>query len=461
MSEHEVEGRRSIFWFALLALLLVSFANQFALLFTFSEEGFGMRFAFRPLPLGYGVRGKYIALCDLLIMFVFIIWLSSILASGRRRHVELRSLPHCLLSLLVIGLASAINSVWVWRALLDGLSQFGLSPKAFLFAEHFREAVTEFFQWTLYLLILPLVFLSLFKKLNGSLRAISLDLLLALVLLNELFAIYDYVVRQDPSAVAGLFGSRNIYTGFLALTLPLILSHALFGHSKLRVALALVAVAVGLFTSLSGWVWLALSVGICVTLFLHSRLSFALCIAYILLFLAFSCIFKTRFYTEAIPHIVNLYDDEGDVRKEYIEWQAALNCMSQDAPPPRSNFLFGVGIGGYQLNINDYYGSFPNKEKMPLDSNSLYLVIGTTLGFVGLATLISIMLHNGALALELYKDAGDDFSRAFGCGMLGCIVAFAVSSVFTNLLVRGTGPLLVALISMLHAIYWDSKRQGK
>jgi len=114
------------------------------------------------------------------------------------------------------------------------------------------------------------------------------------------------------------------------------------------------------------------------------------------------------------------------------------------------------------LNINDYYGSFPNKEKMPLDSNSLYLVIGTTLGFVGLATLIFIMLHNGALALELYKDADDDFSRAFGCGMLGMHCGFRCIKRFLRIcLCVGLVPLLVALISMLHAIYWDSKRQGK
>ncbi|MFA4015170.1 MAG: hypothetical protein RUDDFDWM_000243 [Candidatus Fervidibacterota bacterium] len=461
MGEHEAEDKRSIFWFSLLALLLVSFANQFALLLTISEEGLGTRFAFRPLPLGYGVRGKYIAICDLLIAFVFIVWLVSMLASGKRRKVEVRGLPYCLLSLLVIGFASAINSVWVWRALLDGLSQFGLSPKAFLFAEHFREAATEFVQWTLYLFILPVVFSSLFKRLNEGLRTLLFDLLFALVLLNELFAVYDYAVRQDPSSVAGLFGSRNIYTGFLALTLPLILSHALFGHSKLKVALALFAVAIGLFTSLSGWVWLALAIGICVTLFLHSRLSFAVCVACLFLFLAFSYIFKTRFYADAIPHLLNLYDEEGDVRKEYIEWQAALNCMSQDTPPPRSNFLLGVGIGGYQLNINAYYGSFPNKEKMPLDSNSLYLVIGTTLGFIGLAVLIFLILHNGALAFELYRYASSDFSKAFGCGMLGCITAFAVSSVFTNLLVRGTGPLVVALISMLHAVYQEIKQQSE
>lgn len=462
-AEHGIWRRWLKFERIILALILISFANQFALLFTLTEEGMGLKFAFRPIPLGYGVRGKYIAICDMLIAVLFVFWLIASIISGQLKQTKWRNYPLCLLLLFGVGAASAFNSHSVWGALFDKLSQFGLSPKgiikAMLLAEPFREAATELVQWALYLFVLPLLAMALLQRTDDDDKKSLLDLMLILTLIVEAFALYDYVVHEDPSHVSGLFGSRNIYSGYLALMLPLLLARAIHGGT-IRLSLCMLAIVIGMFTSLSGWCWLALVGGLfAVALFYLRRgvWTWAICIT---AFLCISYALQTRFYREALPHLLDPYDDEWDVRKEYIEWQAALNSISQDAPPPRSNFLLGVGIGGYQINIDAYYGSLPNKEKMPLDSNSLYLVIGTTLGFIGIATLMFILLHNGALAFELRRRSEDVFAKAFAVGMIGAIVSLAISSIFTNLFVRGTGPLIVLLITLLHVMREGIRTNG-
>lgn len=447
----------------ILVLMLLSFANQFALLLTFTEEGMGLQFAFRTMPLGYGVRGKYIAICDMLIAVLFVIWFVKAALSGELRRLKVRNYPLCLLALLVVAAFSILNSYGVWGELFDKLTQYGLSAKgiikAMLFAEPFREAATELIQWMLYLAALPLIAMALIQHADDDDRASLIDVILVLTLINEAIGVYDYMVRSDPSQVAGLFGSRNIYSGYLAITLPLLLSHSLHNRNALRMTLCAVAVLLGMFTSLSGWCWLGLVFGLGIVAWLHSRKALWTWAIGVTAFLCISFAFQTRFYHEALPHVFDPYDEELDVRKEYIEWQAALNGMSQDAPPPRSNFLFGFGAGGYQININAYYGSLPNKEKMPFDSNSLYLVVGMTLGFIGMTTLVFVLIHNGALSLELYRRSSEALEKAFGAGMAGSIVAIAVSSIFTNLLVRGTGPLIILLITLLHAMHSHIRSQ--
>ncbi len=439
----------------ILALILVSFANQFALLFTLTEEGMGIQFAARTMPLGYGVRGKYIAICDMLIAALFTIWLIRAALYGQLKQLKWRNYPLCLLALLAVAVLSTLNSHSVWGELFDKLTQYGLSAKglikAMLFAEPFREAATELIQWTLYLAAFPLLAVALIQHADDDEKAFLLDVVLLLTLINEAVAVYDYIVRSDPTQVAGLFGSRNIYSGYLALTLPLLLSHSLHSRSNLRMALCAIAVLLGMFTSLSGWCWLGLTLGLGMVAWLHSRRAAWVWAIGVTAFLCVTFAFQMRFYKEALPHVFDPYDDELDVRKEYIEWQAALNGMSQDAPPPRSNFPLGFGAGGYQININAYYGSLPNKEKMPFDSNSLYLVVGMTLGFIGMATLLFMLIHNGALAIELHRRSGSAFGKTLGAGMVGTVVAFAISSIFTNLLVRGTGPLIIFFITLLHA----------
>ena len=144
-------------------------------------------------------------------------------------------------------------------------------------------------------------------------------------------------------------------------------------------------------------------------------------------------------------------DAPPDLKKQYIEWYAALG-WSQPRRVPGSetgerskNFGTGVGPGNYQLNIGPYYSSLPNEEKMPPDSNNLYLVQTVALGALGLGALLWVALHFASVAIQARKKFPSDW---LGAGVLASLAAAAFVNLFHALLVRGTGLTLAFLFSL-------------
>lgn len=126
------------------------------------------------------------------------------------------------------------------------------------------------------------------------------------------------------------------------------------------------------------------------------------------------------------------------VRKQYIEWYAAMGWSL----PRQKAFATGVGPGNYQLNIGPLYSSLPNEEKMPPDSNNLFLVQAVSLGFLGLGALLWIFGHFGRQAwLAMRRDW-------LGAGVLGSLCAFLLVNLFHALIVRGTGIVLAFVLSL-------------
>jgi hypothetical protein len=93
------------------------------------------------------------------------------------------------------------------------------------------------------------------------------------------------------------------------------------------------------------------------------------------------------------------------VKKQYVEWYAALGWSL----PQVKAFATGVGPGNYQGNIGTYYVSLPNEEKMPPDSNNLYLVQSVALGFLGLGTLLWVIFHFARVAWQARAAYPDDW----------------------------------------------------
>ena len=136
------------------------------------------------------------------------------------------------------------------------------------------------------------------------------------------------------------------------------------------------------------------------------------------------------------------------VKKRWLEWQPVLTMLGE-------NLLLGVGVGNYQLNVGEssYYGSLPNAKKSEPDTNSLYLVIASSMGLIGLVALVAFMGYFVGASRKLWRTAGDHWALGLAAGMAGSAWAIAIANIFGSLFVRGNSliwALLFAMIAFAH-----------
>lgn len=343
---------------------------------------------------GAEARKTHVAIGDVVVSLACLAWAARTTAKREWKKVLLPPLP----CWLFVGVAvlSALHCRAVGEAVLD-------SPHPLKLLKHqpVREALTEIVEYTLYLLVTYTLFANLLCD-SHRLKVGVYGFCAATTAVIALGVFQWFATEPRASAsVTATFGSRNIYNGFLCMALPLMF--ALARHSSYNTRRWLAgAGAVGIVTLLAGLVPLTV-----------------------------------------------LHDEEGDIKKQYIEWQAVLNMMEDTR---ENNFLLGVGTGNYQLNVGRYYGFLPNKEKMPRDSNNLYLVIGGSMGLFGLAAWIWILAHHLKLANALRRQTTDAWQRSLATGLCGSLWALAFINLFHALLVRGTGLVMVLLLAMLTAM---------
>ena len=130
------------------------------------------------------------------------------------------------------------------------------------------------------------------------------------------------------------------------------------------------------------------------------------------------------------------------VKKQYIEWYVAAR---RTVDRRMHSFATGIGAGNYQFSIGSYYARLPNEEKMPPDSNNLYLVVADSLGILGLAALFWILGYFFKRAYEALRLNPNDW---LGAGVMGFLIAFLFVNNFHALIVRGTGTVLAFALSL-------------
>ena len=391
-----------VYWATLtLGILAVALPNQFAL-FVLFQPHVDFRFALRPLSLGYGEQGIYIALGDVLLLLTFTGWLMWTMRCRLWKDVSLP--PLSLFALWGVAALSVLNASGIWKSLLESIADNGFSMGSLINATSFRGAVTEMIQWTLYFILAPTLFINLLRM-HGH-TGWLLRLILLVTLVSGFVAVYDSFVRDDGMQVRGLWGSLPIYIGVLVILLPIAAARLQRGTRAKRRWLPEAVLLLGIVTIVLG-------------------------------------------IAKAGPNeFFSTYDEEGDVKKEFIEWGAGINLLTSMVP--RTNLPLGVGMGNYQHNIGSYYGSLPNKGTVRNDVNSLFWVLAGSTGFIGLTMFIFILLQFGEKARRVSRAQGGRATRALAVGMQVALVGIAVISPFTNLLVRGSAPLLILLFCMLH-----------
>ena len=345
-------------------------------------------------------------------------------------------------------------------------------------AKEAKESIGEIIQFSMFFLIAPLVFVNLIHDWREgvfiSRRRLALHAFSGALLLTTFIAFFELLSGREPKGPNALFDSPNAYAAFLALTMPFAAAHILSIWNKpLPPFIATLAtIALAALTLISPWATLAIVIGILVAGALLKQPSRAL-IVIGLLFAAtlgswvisgslhqarsdFLTVYSTYKHELKPGEAAKPADAPPDLKKQYIEWYAALgwsqprSVSSSETGERSKNFATGVGPGNYQLNIGPYYTSLPNEEKMPPDSNNLYLVQAVALGALGLGTLLWAALHFAGVALAARKKFPHDW---LGAGVLASLVAAAFVNLFHALLVRGTG-LTLAFLFSLAVIAW-------
>ena len=364
-----------------------------------------------------------------------------------------------LLLAAAFGLALFTPGFFRRRPPAENVAFVVLAALSALFSENLRDGLKEWMQIALYFLVGERVAATaleirgekwarracgVFLAAGGAVAALALA-----QCLSPDSDVFPLCLRPGL-AVRGAFGNNNVLCGFYALLLPFAFSLLLERGRPwwLRAALGLLVVA-GLLTIFSGAALAVIAAVMSATAFRRGRLWGAVTALVLLgaFFLVAPELPRDNF-AAAVQSAELYHSDSGSVRyaedgvltweageptRRYPEWQAALT-MSFERP------LVGVGPGAYQRRIGPFYGVVPRATgPNEPDTQNLYLVIASTMGYPALFTFLAILY--AAWNAGRAPDSGA-LGRAASAGL----AAFAFTAVWHPLLVRGLGIPLVFLI---------------
>ena len=359
----------------------------------------------------------------------------------------LRLTPGDLLLLVAVP-AGLLAGARPWRLPATHLLFLGLTALSVGWAADRGAAVKEWVQLALYFGAGTMLAEAAWRQFGrrGLAWAVWIFLGTGAVIVGLAMVQYWLAPVDDPLAVRGSFGNRNVLGGYLALLLP-----AAFGllldarRVRERLLLGLLVLA-GLFDCLSGPAWLAIALALMALATLRGPAWF---VGTGLVLLAVFTLLLPRMPRgndyEAFTSMA-LYDEAGQPARRYPEWQAAA-VMALERP------WTGQGLGGYQKQIGMFYGVVPNATgPAEPDIQNLYLVLAATAGLPACFAFLAMLLEAGAAACRgrrAASSAADAPARFPGLepGLAAGLAAFALTALWHPLLVRGIGLPLALLLA--------------
>lgn len=418
--------------------------------------------------LGYASKTFSVALCDVVLALTVLLFVVRTVQMKAWKRLWWPPLPcWALLFAALIALVHAENVHEQVGAAIAAAKHFG--PRTLLTKES-KVAITVMIQFVGYFLIAPWLFVNLLHDRRGETLISRRDTAIAAlfvavaagILLGDLQAFVfhrdnepntgphavDSSLIVQASAPHGFFSSGNIYSGVLCILLPLF--WALWGSrtsEKFGPAFkfGLPLLTFGAFFSISSVPALIfLAIGITAALLIpQTRGKAPLGIAITLACLVITWFAAPTAVRDARASFLQLNSDKQEVKKQFIEWEVALRWNS----PRERAFATGVAPGNYQNNIGKLYqyDGIPNEEKMPPDSNNLYLVQGVALGVLGLGTLLWVVGHFFGLARRALRTNPGDWIPE---GVMAALIAWFLVNLFHAMIVRGAGLVLAFLFAL-------------
>ena len=117
------------------------------------------------------------------------------------------------------------------------------------------------------------------------------------------------------------------------------------------------------------------------------------------------------------------------------------------------NFLFGVGIGNYSLEINPTIG-----YRIPVYAHNLYLDIGAEMGIFALVVWIILITVTIYQLYKASKNSNGRFLKAVSIGLIGSLIWFSVHSFFDTPIYSPTIlAIFVVIISLAASLISSSE----
>lgn len=324
-------------------------------------------------------------------------------------------------------------------------------------------------------------------------------ILVVLTCLSILVACYQtFIEGGSPYLIRGLFVNRNLFGGFLVLTLPLIFIQALHTHkiwlkvfywivmllafAVIYAPFAVIAAFIALFCV--AWFHLSRNFKYILLLFLPIILSLIFSSQYrqewknalsvyeqgsvglnynrvqrLLYDLPKNTwlqknmddkvlLIEDELFMSSVEPQTRLEDDQythlkdrENIKQRYLEWYATLNMVSEQP-------VIGFGAGQYQDFVGSKYGTLIKVNTMEPNCDNSYLVTASTLGILGLSALLWILFYHFMNALKMIKTGENEQRKIQGLWIVGSFIGIGIYGFFSSFLVVGIMPFLVLLLSI-------------
>jgi hypothetical protein len=327
-----------------------------------------------------------------------------------------------------------------------------------------KVALADIAQWVGYFGVAPWMLVNLLRDRrspDGSVirrENVAVGALVAAFVVSGVLAL---IQTQTFGGLAprGLWSSPNLFAGFVAFTVPF-LDEIEIPHPRF----ALVPLGLSLFCAgivwlcvASPWAAMAAWIGLFFSWLARPNLK-KLRIARLALLVFVAAFFSLTWNRN--PQLRALRADEfrlasvsQKVKKRWIEWQVATRWND----PKERAFATGYGPGNYQSNIGELYqyDGIPSKEKIPPDSNNLYLVQAMSVGVLGLGALLWVLYHFWSIAWRAAQRGS-----WLGAAVFGSLGAWIFVNPFHALVVRGAGLVLALFFALAVAAEDNAKGEA-
>jgi len=338
-----------------------------------------------------------------------------------------------------------------WRELLDlppwsHIVFIICAGASMLFASDRLSAIKELVQYIEYFIIGYIVFDRLMRKFPDAIKTLLILLCVALTGITALATVQYFNQDLADLDVCGTFGNRNVLSGYFALTLPLLFSCVIETRSWMTKTILTLLLLAALSVNLSGASYTAIVIAITL---IAARNGFKWFVpAAVILILWQSQVLPRLPRENDLVHFrsIALYSDDGTVERRYPDWQAASSMIL-------TNPILGVGPGGYQKNVGQYYDNIPRKTgPSEPDIQNLHLVIAASMGLPALMAFLCMFIA------PFSKDNIFPMKHSTLIhGAIGSLAAFAFTAAWHPLLVRGIGlPFVLLLVFTRYLVQTES-----
>jgi hypothetical protein len=423
---------------------------------------------------GHPLISVNFSLADIAMGIILLLWLLKLLIYKGWKQVKLPPLP--ILIFAAIGILSFVNA-------------FSIS-----------EWAKELLQLIEYFILFYLLLLNNWQTIK--IETIKTFLFISTSVILFVAFVQGIILDSEPYFIRSFFLNHNILGTYLCITIPLIYVDFVFSKNLFHKLWMGILLLLSIVTISSGNVILALAIALSIISYHYGKKLFLRYVSVLAALSVLYIVFMPAKNKNAIMNFASIYEqgsvsqnyyrrlsllnniplkefynkplDDGkyilvtgnelgittvhkligkgaykemegtkQIKNNYLEMQAALNLMS-DSP------LLGVGLGNYQNYIGTCFKGFPKVNTAEPNQNNTYLIIGSTMGILGLSALFYILWSFLKKSFSNFKGReNNEIEKILALGLTGSMITLVIEGFFSFIF---NASLIVPLIVIFFLI---------